>query len=117
MGIEAMQTARQMAAKLFSAEEAIDRALTEVAELASYMPVARMNVRVSVDVGQEAIAQAVAALGLVTQARQCIVDTHAALSATQADIGMRERNFGGFISKPPNRAELVAVVQSERTAA
>jgi len=117
MGNEQMQTARKMAAKLFRAEEAIDRALTEVAELAGFMPIARMNVRVTVGVGQEALAQAIAALGLVAQARQCMVDTHAALAATQADIGMRERNFGGFINKPPNKSFALSIVQSESTAA
>lgn len=117
MGNEQMQTARQVAAKLFSAEEAIDRALTEVAELAGFMPVARMNVRVAVDVGQEAIAQTVAALSLVSQARQCIVLTHAALAATQGDIGLRERNFGGFINKPPNKQFSLVMVQSESSVA
>jgi len=46
-----------------------------------------------------------------------MVDTHAALAATQADIGMRERNFGGFINKPPNKSFALSIVQSESTAA
>lgn len=101
--------ARQVAQRLLAAEEAIDNALREAAQLAHYMPIARQEVGVSVEVGQEAIEEAIATLSSLSEARRKIMLTHRALAETQASAGLRERNYGGFVDKPRHRKELAIV--------
>lgn len=94
------QVVRKLVDRLFSAEDAIDMALREAAELASFMPVARQEARVSVGLGQEAIEQVIAALSMLGEARKRISKTHSALSIVGRQLGLEEKNFGGLIDKP-----------------
>lgn len=95
-----LELARQVADRLLSTEDAIDAAFREAADLASFMPVARNEARVSVGLGQEAIEQIVATLAMLGEARRNIGKTHAALAVVQRRIGLPETNFGGLIDKP-----------------
>lgn len=106
MALSNIAVARQVAERLIAAEEAIDNALREAAQLAQYMPVARQEVGASVAVGQDAIEEALATLSSLGEARRNILLTHQALARTQARIGLRERNYGAFVDKPRHRAEL-----------
>jgi hypothetical protein len=95
-----LELARQVADRLLATEDAIDAAFREAADLASFMPVARNEARVSVGLGQDAIEQIVATLAMLGEARRNIGKTHAALSVVQRRIGLPETNFGGLIDKP-----------------
>lgn len=94
------QIARKLVDRLLSAEDAIDMALKETADLAGLMPVARHEAQVSVGIGQEAVEQVIATLSMLAEARKRISKTHAALSIAGRKIGISEQNFGGFIDKP-----------------
>ncbi|MFN3592503.1 MAG: hypothetical protein ACK4TG_09985 [Thermaurantiacus sp.] len=94
------QIARKMADRLLATEDAIDAAFREAADLASFMPVARQEARVSVGLGQDAIEQIIATMAMLGEARRNIGKTHAALSVVQRRIGLPETNFGGLIDKP-----------------
>ncbi|WP_448582170.1 hypothetical protein [Thermaurantiacus sp.] len=104
-----MLLARQVAKQLFATEEAIDDAIREAADLARLMPIVRAEARVSVAVGHDAIESAIATIASLGQAREQIKQTHEALAATQAKVGLRERNYGGFIDKPRHRGPLALV--------
>lgn len=109
MALSNIAVARQVAQRLLLAEEAIDLALRETAELAHYMPIARREASVSVAIGQEAMEEAISTLSSLGEARRKIMLTHQALVGAQQRIGLRERNYGGFVDKPRHRAELEIV--------
>jgi hypothetical protein len=100
MNHKSLPVAKDMASKLFAAEEAIDAALNLTAELASFMPLARQEVRVSMDVGQDAIEAVLASMQMLSGARKRMIETHEALARTQESARLAPRNFGGFINKP-----------------
>lgn len=114
--------AKDMASKLFAAEEAIDAALNLTAELASYMPVARQQARVSLDVGQDAIDSVLGSMQMLSGARKHMIETHDALARTQEAARLAPRNFGGFVNKPgahlaPAPVETLTVVQNQACSA
>jgi hypothetical protein len=105
-----LTVARKVAARLLSTEDAIDTAIQEAAGLAGFMPVARQEARASVNVGQDAIEQILVTMTMLAEARRSIAKTHAALAEAQERVGLRERNFGGFVDKPRyHQAELTVV--------
>ncbi|MEP2989963.1 MAG: hypothetical protein ABJN65_01845 [Parasphingorhabdus sp.] len=99
------KAAQQLANRLFETEGAIDEAISKMAELTGYMPVARSNANLSVVVGQDAIAQAAQTLAALVEARGQIVETHHKLAKARDQIGLREMAVGGGNSKPLVQAE------------
>lgn len=95
------EAAQQLATRLFETEGAIDDAITKMAELAGYMPVARSNANLSAVVGQDAIVQAAQTLAALVDARGQIVETHHKLANARDQIGLREMALGGKDDKPP----------------
>jgi hypothetical protein len=85
---------------LFAAEEAIDLALAQAAELTGAMVSARTEARLSATVGQDAFEQSASAFAALVRARTAIVETHNRLSETQVQIGLRTLSFGDN-DKPP----------------
>lgn len=100
MNNRSLPIAKDMASKLFAAEEAIDAARNLTAELVSYMPVARQQARVSLDVGQDAIESVLESMQMLSGARERMIETHDALARTQESARLAPRNFGGFVNKP-----------------
>lgn len=94
------EAAQQLANRLFETEGAIDDAITKMAELAGYMPVARTDANLSAVVGQDAIAQAAQTLAALVDARGQIVETHHRLADARDQIGLRELAMGGGNGKP-----------------
>jgi hypothetical protein len=103
-----IQVAISVAEKLLAAEEAIDDALNKAADLAGFMPLARRQAHVSCSVGQDAIERVLHSMLRLSEARQSMIETHAALAKTQHAARLAPRNYGGFIDKP-ERAALEAV--------
>jgi len=96
--------ARNVAERLFAAEEALDVAVARIAELNAALPLARLNVGISAVVGQEAVTSSAAAMKLIARTRGKIVATHANLKQASDDIGLAETSYGDLIK--PNKAEL-----------
>ena len=93
--------AQQLATRLFETESAIDDAISKMADLTGYMPVARTSANLSAVVGQEAISQAAQTLSALIDARAQIVETHHRLADARDQIGLREMAMGGHGDKPP----------------
>jgi hypothetical protein len=74
--------------RLHRAEAAIDAALRETATLASSLPAARVEARLSAVTGQGAFDGTAAAISALTQARSHLVHTHATLSALARRLGL-----------------------------
>ncbi len=116
---DTLAVAEDVATKLFAAEEAIDLALSKAADLASFVPLARQQVRVSADVGQEAIITLLASMATLGEARKQMIEVHGALAKAQKDVRLAPRNFGGFVNKPvqyPRVRALSAVPAEEMVA-
>jgi hypothetical protein len=77
-----------LAARLYSAELAIDAALTETAQLAAMLPAARTAAYLSAATGQKAFDAAAASIGALALARGHLVDTHNTLAALARRLGL-----------------------------
>ncbi len=119
MNRETIIVAQNMATKLFAAEEAIDAALNRAADLASFMPMARQEARLSAEVGQDAIESVLESMKMLSKARKHMIETHGALARTQSSARLAPRNFGGFIDKPRYKASAtgLAIVTADLAAA
>jgi hypothetical protein len=107
--------AQEVAARLIAAEEAIDAALTAVADLNGYIPVARCEANLSAVIGQGAVEAAAETLAALVRARRGIVDTHHQLAETRDQIGLRTMALGGLGDKAQLNPGGLTIV--ERTAA
>lgn len=77
-----------LAARLYSAEAAIDAALTETAQLAAMLPSARADAYLSAVTGQKAFDGAAASIMALAAARSHLVDTHNTLAALARRLGL-----------------------------
>jgi len=93
--------AEQLTMRLIDTERAIDDAISKMAELTGYMPIARNSANLSAIVGQDAISQAAVTLSTLIGARGQIVETHNRLADARDQIGLRETAIGGGEDKPP----------------
>jgi hypothetical protein len=112
-----IEVARNVATRLLATEAAIDAAIASAAELVGYLPIARHEVQVSAAVGQPALAQAIATLTILAEARQRIVETHQSLAESGRQARIPERNFGGFVDKPCHHAQAGLKIVAEENAA
>ncbi len=93
--------AENLTERLFATEQAVDEAIRKMADLAGYMPVARVNANLSAVVGQDAISQAVDTLSALVNARGQLVATHNRLAETRDQIGLQAMAMGSGDMKPP----------------
>jgi hypothetical protein len=77
-----------LAARLYTAEAAIDRALGETAALAAALPAARAEAWVSAVTGQRAFTGAAATISALAEARGHLVQTHNTLAALARKLGL-----------------------------
>ena len=88
-----------LAARLYAAESAIDRALADTAALAGALPAARADAYLSAVTGQRAFSGTAAAIGALAEARGHLVQTHNTLTALARKLGL-ETLASGPIDKP-----------------
>jgi hypothetical protein len=112
MNTQNLIVARAIAGRLLEAEQAVDAAFQKTAELAAFMPVARQQSNTSAAVGQAAIARVAATIQELSDARRELVEAHKALAEIQEKVGIRPRNFGGFIDKPDKASLDLVTVQA-----
>jgi glutamine phosphoribosylpyrophosphate amidotransferase len=93
--------AEKLAKRLFAAEQAVDEAISKMAELTGYMPIARTDARLSAVVGQDALSEAAESLSALVGARRHLVATHQRLAETRDQIGLRAMAMGSGDMKPP----------------
>ena len=117
------EVAIQVAQSLHASESAIDAALTQVATFVAQMPVARQDAKFAACVGQDAMAQAVAALTALSNAREAMVKAHDALAEVRDQFGIPVGfgTLGGKPDYPPKEARLntgasLTLVESQRVA-
>ncbi len=103
--------------RLLETETAIDDAISKMADLTGYMPIARETANLSAIVGQDAIAQAVTTLSALIDARGKIVETHHRLAEARDSIGLREMAMGDGNIKPPMARESATVLTMAGNAA
>jgi glutamine phosphoribosylpyrophosphate amidotransferase len=97
--------AENLASRLFATEKAVDEAIRKMADLAGYMPTARMDANLSAVVGQDAISRAAETLSALVGARGHLVATHNRLADTRDQIGLRAMAMGSDDMKPPVQAK------------
>lgn len=113
-----------LAARLYAAETAIDRALTETAALASILPAARADACLSAVTGQRAFDGAAASIGALAAARSHLVQTHATLAALARRLGLETLAIGPLDKpdEPPTAgaggvaARPIRLIKPEQTA-
>lgn len=93
--------AENLTRRLFATEQAVDEAICKMADLAGYMPIARVSANLSAVVGQDAISQAAETLSALVGARGQLVATHNRLAETRDQIGLQAMAMGSDDMKPP----------------
>lgn len=88
-----------LAARLYTAEAAIDRAMAETAALAAALPDARAEAWLSAVTGQRAFTGAAATISALAEARGHLVQTHNTLAAVARKLGL-EALAVGPVDKP-----------------
>ncbi|NJC41878.1 hypothetical protein GGQ87_002173 [Brevundimonas alba] len=88
-----------LAVRLYAAESAIDRAMSEAAALTAALPAARADAYLSAVTGQRAFIGAAAAIGALAEARGHLVQTHNTLAALARSLGL-ETLAVGPVDKP-----------------
>jgi hypothetical protein len=88
-----------LAARLYAAESAIDRAMAETAALAAALPGARADAYLSAVTGQRAFSGTAATIGALAEARGHLVRTHNTLTALARKLGL-DALASGPIDKP-----------------
>ena len=91
-----------LAARLYTAEAAIDRAMAESAALAAALPGARADAYLSAVTGQRAFSGAAATNSALAEARGQLVQTHNTLTALARKLGL-DALASGPIDKPGDR--------------
>lgn len=98
--------AQRVANKLWSAEDAVDTALAQAAGLMVEMTTARQELKVSAQTGEKAMADLVAAISALGQARAALVEMHDEMAEVKLRVGIRTKLTGAW-DKPPKEANLV----------
>jgi hypothetical protein len=88
-----------LAVRLYAAESAIDRAMSEAAALTVALPAARADAYLSAVTGQRAFSGAAAAISALAEARGHLVQTHNTLAAVARKLGL-EALAVGPVDKP-----------------
>lgn len=105
--------ANELAAKLISAEAAIDAAVAAVASLTAAMPLASQQANVGMHVGHEALMHAMESCSALVKARTNIIRSHKALAVAQHEVGLGEVAFGDT-NCPPLQASVESQIAAPR---
>ena len=106
---ERSEAVDRLAAKLFSAERALDLALIEIAELSAEIPRTRMDTGLALCVPQQAVEHMGAALTGMVQVRGAVAAAHEALEQARRRAGLPrvtavgggDKDWTGDGTKPP----------------
>jgi hypothetical protein len=107
------EVAQELANRLIAAEYAIDAALTAVADLSGYMPVARCEAKLSAVIGNGALESTAETFSSLVRARRNIIDTHHHLAEAKDQIGLRAFALGGLDLKAEHTNGGLSIVKSD----
>jgi len=107
---------RYGAEQLLTAENAIEMALCEATALTSSLGRMRMDAKLSMVVGQDAMGALVEAINALTNARGAMIRAHGHLDTVKTQIGCRTMMSGTMGDKPESRLDL-RIVEAARPAA
>lgn len=93
--------AQRVATKVWSAENAVDAAMTEAAELMASIMAARPELKFSAEVTDAATAKLVEAMSALSQARTSLIDMHGELAIAKDRLGIRTKMTGMWDKPPP----------------
>ena len=103
------QAADRIAAKLFSAEVALSKALIELAGLVDTMETERASANLSLVVGAEPASHTIQCLMALGTAREALVKAHEGFAATHQSIGLGAVAIGvGGGEKPQSMLQPVS---------
>lgn len=88
-----------LAARLYTAESALDQAMADTAAFAAALPGARADALLSAVTGQRAFSGAAAAISALAEARGHLVQTHQTLAALARKLELHAL-AGGPVDKP-----------------
>ena len=108
-----IEIAKDVAARLFAVEDAIDGSLKQAARLIGTMVDARRDLKLAAEVGQGALARTAATISALTEARSEIINTHQALAETRDRLGLRTVALGAL--DKPDQPETTAVLAPTST--
>ncbi len=111
------EVALKVTRSLYASEDAIDAALSQVARFVAEMPAARQEAKFAACVGQDALAQAIAAMTALSEAREAMVKAHDALAVVRDQFGLTPVGFGSDPRKPDYPALAGLTVVHTATAA
>lgn len=94
-----VEIARDVAARLFEAEDSIDGSLKQASRLMGTMIDARRDMGLAAVVGEDVIQRTAAAISALAGAREEIVRAHDALALTRDKLGFRTTALGA-LDKP-----------------
>lgn len=94
-----VQVAKDVAERLFEAEEAIDGSLKQTARLMGVMVDARRDLKLAAVVGGDVFQRTAAAINALAEAREEIVRAHDALALTRDRLGLGATALGA-LEKP-----------------
>ena len=111
MSKQRKEVALQVTRSFYATEDVIDAVLTQVAKFVAELPAARQEAKFAACVGQDAIAQAVAAMMALSEAREAMVKAHDSLTVVRDQVGLTPVGFGSDPRTPayPALAELKVV--------
>ena len=98
--MEKVLVAKTVADKLIKAELSVDQAILDTTNLLGGMVAARVELKVSATLGDEAATKVAAAIAALTEARAAVVAAHRELAETRLRMGIRTKLGDGW-DKPP----------------
>ena len=102
MLVKRRQAADKVAAKLFSAERALDLAMAEIADLAGEIPRSRLDAGLAMAVAHGAVEHVAEAMAGIVRVRTAVLAAHTALDEAKQQVGLgRVQMFGGGDKPPP----------------
>lgn len=110
-----LSAVKEVSAKLFALETAIDDALISAAELTATIPTARRRAKLSAVVAQEAYSLTGESLAALHSARAKVIAAHHAFAVVQTEIGLGSRMSGDGWKNPSAEAAPLTLV-SDRAA-
>lgn len=92
--------AQRVAQKVWTAEDAVDTAMVQAAELMTAIMAARQELKVSAEVTDKATTELAAAISALGQARTSLIAAHGELAEAKLRVGIRTKMVGMY-DKPP----------------
>lgn len=96
-----LASARAVAEQLIATEIQLDMAIVASAQLIQSVVSTRLDNKLAMSVGHDAIAKMCRTSNILIDARSELIDAHASMRIAQTRVGLREVSFGDLDGCPP----------------